>query len=267
MTGQFLVFLLLALVLREHCYNFADHSWLNLPQCSTVASLQNSSLKKRYFPEVSSQNNLKICGPIVLLLLLSGDIQLNPGPRPLKYPCGICSKACKWTTPCVRCDSCLIYYHQHCMTMPDGIFQVLHNVSWECFRCGVPNFSSSLFNSSSSISSNSSNRFDAISPDNCPQNFVFDNPGMTSSPLGHSNPPIVNTHSKKSLKVLVLNCRNIDGKKPLLDTLVDSVGGDVIIGTESWLDSSINSNDVFPSGFTAYRKDRNEVEKGEGCLF
>ena len=35
----------------------------------------------------------------------------------------------------------------------------------------------------------------------------------------------------------------------------------IIIGTESWLDSSISSNDVFPSGFTVFRKDRS---KGKG---
>ena len=30
-----------------------------------------------------------------LLIILSGDVNLNPGPRPPKYPCGVCTKAVK----------------------------------------------------------------------------------------------------------------------------------------------------------------------------
>jgi hypothetical protein len=31
----------------------------------------------------------------IVLLIIAG-IETNPGPRPPKYPCGTCSKACKW---------------------------------------------------------------------------------------------------------------------------------------------------------------------------
>ena len=31
----------------------------------------------------------------IALLIIAG-IEANPGPRPPKYPCGTCSKACKW---------------------------------------------------------------------------------------------------------------------------------------------------------------------------
>ena len=41
-----------------------------------------------------------------------------------------------------------------------------------------------------------------------------------------------------------------------MDSLADATDADVIIGTESWLDSSINSNEVFPPGYIAYRRDR-----------
>jgi hypothetical protein len=40
---------------------------------------------------------------------------------------------------------------------------------------------------------------------------------------------------------------------------------DIVIGTESWLDPSIKDHEVFPSGFTIYRKDRN-CGKGGGVF-
>ena len=82
---------------------------------------------------------------IALLLNISGDIHQNPGPRPPKYPCGICKKACGNNTKAVACDSCNIWYHTRCMDMRDEIYNTLANVSWHCFYCGLPNFSSALF--------------------------------------------------------------------------------------------------------------------------
>ena len=41
-----------------------------------------------------------------------------------------------------------------------------------------------------------------------------------------------------------------------METMVDSVAPDIILGCESWLDSSVTSASVFPEGYVAYRKDR-----------
>ena len=39
-----------------------------------------------------------------LLLTLSYALEPNPGPRPIKFPCAVCNKAVKWSTPgvCLR---------------------------------------------------------------------------------------------------------------------------------------------------------------------
>ena len=171
MTGNFVILLFLGLFYYSYLHCNAENKF---PLCSSSALsvLRVSGVKKRSFPESTQLKCVQKSTPLTLLLLLSGDIQLNPGPRPPKYPCGLCQKACKWTTPCVRCDTCKVYYHKDCMLMPDGIFNNLNNISWECFHCGVPNFSSSFFNSSIDVSS--PNRFNAISPENSSgHSFVF----------------------------------------------------------------------------------------------
>ena len=53
-----------------------------------------------------------------LLLTLSYALEPNPGPRPIKFPCAVCNKAVKWSTPGVCCDSCEVWFHQE--WMPDA---------------------------------------------------------------------------------------------------------------------------------------------------
>ena len=122
---------------------------------------------------------------LCMYLLLSGDLQLNPGPtstqisnksaKPPKYPCGICNKNCNWNQPAVACDSCNLWYHTKCMSMNVNVYHGLHNVSWHCFSCGLPNFDSSLFSNSHSVSL--SNSFDVL------------NPGPTPTPKKSAKPP------------------------------------------------------------------------------
>ena len=55
----------------------------------------------------------------------------------------------------------------------------------------------------------------------------------------------------------MLNCQSVKvSRKPAqLKNLVSSLQADVVIGSESWLNSSIKSSEVFPVGFNAYRRD------------
>ena len=111
-----------------------------------------------------------------LLLAESYAPESNPGPRPPKFPCGICQKAVKWSTPGVQCDSCKLWYQQDCMGMGDHIYFALKNVSWECFNCGLPNFSSSIFDLTLF---ETSNQFEPLSADNSKSSeleFSFNSP-------------------------------------------------------------------------------------------
>ena len=96
------------------------------------------------------------------LLILSGDLELNPGPGNCKYPCGVCSRPVKKNQKAVQCDSCDTWIHKKCMLMNTQIYEALANtsISWHCCSCGLPNFASSLFDSTASL--NMSNSFEIL---------------------------------------------------------------------------------------------------------
>ena len=84
----------------------------------------------------------------MMLLLLSGDIELNPGP--IKFPCGICQNAVRDGMRAVCCDECDVWYHVKCYSISNAVYKTLKNSSksWICCQCGFPNFDSSFFDSS-----------------------------------------------------------------------------------------------------------------------
>ena len=53
-----------------------------------------------------------------------------------------------------------------------------------------------------------------------------------------------------------MNCQSIFAKKPTFEYLLHQHNPDFIAGSESWLTQSINTNEIFPSIYTIYRRDR-----------
>ena len=164
-------------------------------------------------------NKRSFCGPVsrpqhtctVLLLVLCGDVQTNPGPRPPKYPCGICSRAVRHGQEGIQCDHCDDRYHVQCIHMSTPVYIALQNsdVSWLCDHCGMPNFSSGLFAPSISESQNS---FAALSDSNMNTSSSAMDLG---SPVHASSPNTQRPPTRKGtplLKVLSLNCNSVKGK-------------------------------------------------------
>jgi hypothetical protein len=78
----------------------------------------------------------------IALLIIAG-IETNPGPRPPKYPCSTCSKACKGVEKALACDECDTWYHASCTGINTQEYSRLANssVSWYCMICDAPNHS------------------------------------------------------------------------------------------------------------------------------
>ena len=151
---------------------------------------------------------------LVLLILMSGDISTNPGPRTIKYPSGVCKKAVRWNQDAVKCDQCDTWYHITCMQMNPITYQYLANHSdttWICCQCGMPSFSSSLFNTTLVDLPNyfTSLNFNSASP--TPVNPP--NPVHTSTPGGpnRTTKRTNETAFNRPLRILTINfqsCKN-----------------------------------------------------------
>ena len=276
MKGQFIVIILLAILVRNSSTFSRDDKNPEVKTKQSVHALVYLRSLKDRFKSLPTQtsNTHPTSTSSLLLLLLSGDVQSNPGPP--KYPCGICKKAVKWDhkNPSVCCDSCDTWFHQKCLVMPDAVFEGLKNVTWECVQCGLPNFSTSLFDSDIFDSTNPFESLTSPCSETSGLNLSFSAPTATSSPknqntTGHQSDNLsAHTSARKDipLRILVLNCQSVCNKKPQLESIIDSTNPDIVIGSESWLNSSITSASVFPAGYVVYRRDR-PGDGGYGGVF
>ena len=87
-----------------------------------------------------------------LVLLLSGQVELNHGPITpnhsstfsTNYPCGICQKKVKDSHHALLCDKCELWFHTDCLKFPASNYCTLLNLTmftWVCTYCGYSNYS------------------------------------------------------------------------------------------------------------------------------
>ena len=170
----------------------------------------------------------------VVLISNSWETELNPGPNSQSvsshFPCGLCDISVGWEDRGICCDTCNVWYHIDCQGMSSTRYSIYNkslstSVAWECMKCGMPNFSTSLFDTSVSLDTH--NRFDTLSSLSEPDSVVPDDIGLpkaASSPkvqqtkeAGRTNKAVLN----HPLRILVMNCQSIKNKKAELHTIID----------------------------------------------
>ncbi len=93
--------------------NFSPRCQINhLDSVTTVLGLIHPSFSSRKTPPPRKLLTIYI-------ILLSGDIELNPG------PCGSCSNPVKSNQKGVCCDVCNKWFHTRCLGIPDTEYQQL----------------------------------------------------------------------------------------------------------------------------------------------
>lgn len=226
-----------------------------------------------------------IRGFAVLILLLSGDIETNPGPRAKSakytkrqkeetiYPCGLCEINVGWSRgDGIFCDNCDIWHHRSCVELCTADFSLLQrsHVQWLCCKCNHSNIESFTFHTFLTQPS----YYEPISDENISYtSYTSFDPLLSStpkkpSPEASSNHKSCNSSNpfhlqpKVNLRIMTINCRKIEGKTSEFKAAVDYIKPDVICGTESWLKKDVKSNEVFPSHFRAYRNDRGTLGGG-----
>ena len=109
----------------------------------------------------------------LLVMLLSGDIQTNPGPilAADAYPCAWCEAACDWSQSAICCDNCSYWFHRSCRSMPteEYIRRGGSDESWECPRCKTHNVDSFSYRGYNLSVSNRYEALSSISEDVFPQ--------------------------------------------------------------------------------------------------
>ncbi|XP_064393634.1 uncharacterized protein LOC135341084 [Halichondria panicea] len=179
----------------------------------------------------------------LVILVLSGDIQSNPGPVVnWKYPCGKCNCPVKTNQAGIMCEVCYAWHHCKCVCIDDSEYHRLQlsDEAWccsSCFRTALPFHDSSTLNST--ISSTSCSTSDSI-----------------SSSLASSH--------GRDCTIVYTNCRSVLPKMDILRTHAASFGPDVYALTETWLDDSISDIEIFIPDYTIIRRDRNR--HGGGVL-
>ncbi|KAK3096098.1 hypothetical protein FSP39_023212 [Pinctada imbricata] len=202
----------------------------------------------------------------IILILQSSDCELNPGPRPVKWPCQVCNKACKWGQRAIACDSCDKWYHVNCIGMASNIYRyhsvIKTDASWICCSCGLPNFSTSLFESLVVDTSNTYHSLSSSHDTTCSS----EDPGSplhASSPIRskakHKEPP------KQRFRILSLNIQSVRSKMSTFANIVDSSNPDIIVGTETWLRPEIHDAEFTPPGYMV--KARRDRHDGYGGVF
>ena len=54
---------------------------------------------------------------LFILIILAGDIQMNPG---LRFQCGLCKKYCKASDRLLECEECEKRFHASCSNLGDN---------------------------------------------------------------------------------------------------------------------------------------------------
>ena len=120
-----LLVLILAVTNPDNEPDLFESNEINQSSClwklNLTFSVLNTQPNRRC--RINMKNNVGSCLVFYLLIMQSGDVEMNPGPP--KYPCGICSKNVNWNAKAIQCDGCDVWFHARCANIGPESFKAL----------------------------------------------------------------------------------------------------------------------------------------------
>ena len=199
-------------------------------QCST--GIKSPSCK------VSTGINLmKLFLGASYLVLLSGDISLNPGP--ITDPCVVCKKGCRRNQRAVQWDECDLWCHAKYAGITNEKYENIAQpgANWSCIVCLFPGLNSS----------------------------VTSEPLMESSTAEkNSLEPNLNIHLLRGLKIAHLNVNRLVNKIDSIKELLSIYSFGILALTETWMSPDITNDEIYIPGYSIFRRDRQNSVKSCG---
>jgi len=160
--------------------------------------------------------------------------------------------------------------------MPLEVYRgITQNTSWICTGCGIPNFSTTLFETtmadSIATSIATSNSYSVLSEtsDDIPSSPAatnstidsVDSPDTSIGPPQHASSPARQPHARKparkQFRVMITNFQSMRAKRQPFWLQLEELDPDIIIGSETWLHPGIHEREVLPCGYHILaRRDR-----------
>ena len=133
-----------------HEWVLSSPSWITNQPSLCITSLviprisPRSKINWQIGPCTTKGSVKRIC--LLLLLILSGDIQSHPGPN--TSMCSICDNEINPDHTSLRCSACDKWSHINCENATEQLPVLGRWVYWECPSCSLPNLCSSKFSQS-----------------------------------------------------------------------------------------------------------------------
>ena len=276
---------------NQECKIGYIHSHSRVSQClASIRKLGNrrSSEGLRSFKPSKGTN-------LFILIILAGDIEMNPGPR---FQCGLCKKYCKASDRLLECEECEKRFHASCSNLSDNKLLRIESGdgAWYCTNCKADCglCSGAVLKGHKAVQCDNCDmwihneclfiaetQYETVNNTNCTwicpkcEFFNFSDSffgeqvnvetenrfvPLTKVKKDRSSPCGTNKSSFISgLKFISMNINSIRGKKLELLAFLDFHQPHVVAIQETKIDSSIATSELFPETcpYSVYRKDRN----------
>ena len=179
------------------------------------------------------------------LIILSGDVSLNPGP--VRHPCSSCLKPVAKNHRAIQCDNCDLWAHIKCENISTKIYAEMANSNKQLnFIC-----SSCILNQLP-----------------FPEGFMINDEESqvtsTQKDFSFLDDDMDELKNTRGLKIAHLNTNGLLSKLDYLKIMLNETFFDIFAVSETKLDANILDDEIKIDGYVSYRLDR---KHGGGVLF